>query len=125
MNAHTVSASYTPSTSDPNTTTARTTGSVTLTVNIEGLRARESVTVTGDEVLILRDHTVQSLEATWTARAQARARNVTGVLEGSMPVVVEDPVDFTDEYAAAVTQSRKTGSLYIADAVDDAVDGSE
>lgn len=121
VNARTVSASYTPSTSDPNTATARTTGSVNLTVNIEGLRARESVTVTGDEVLILRDHTVQSLEATWTARA----RNVTGVLEGNMPVGVEDPVDFTDEYAAAVTQSRKTGSLYIADAADDAADGSE
>ena len=80
-----------------------------MTLDVEGLRARESIIIAGDEVLVVFDPALRALEATWTARA----RNITGVLDGAMTIEVSDPVDFTAEFKAALKQSERMGSLYI------------
>ncbi|KAA1399666.1 hypothetical protein [Aeromicrobium ginsengisoli] len=93
----------------PNSATARTTGSVTLTLELASLRSREKVPIHGDEILIVRDSYVRTLHGTW----EARARNLKGVLSGKITLAVSDPVDITDDLVGALEASRQEGILVV------------
>lgn len=69
-NVQSFGSPHTPPAPAPNTASARTTGSVSMTLDIEGLRARESITITGDEVLVVSDPDIRTLAATWTIPCQ-------------------------------------------------------
>lgn len=99
----------------PNTASAKTTGSVTLTLNVASLRSREQIKVRGTECLVLRD----AAREVWTGGWEARARNIRTVLAGTVELTAAQPVDLTPTFIRVIEEGSQTGTL-VATAHEDA-----